>query len=489
MGQQIDLVDYAIDRMRLPPYPHQVTALRAITERDHYGLFLEMRTGKSKIVIDAACLTHHQKSIDALVVVAPKGVYRTWLLDQLPTHLWEDTPHKVEAWKSGAGAGQHKEYMKLLTFKGLAVFVVNIEAIATAKCAEYLFHLMMNRRCMLVIDESSCIKNPSAARTKQAMKLARLSAYRLILSGTPVTQGPLDLYSQLEFLHPGLSGSRSYFAFRAKYAIQTAMRMGPRSFNKVVGFRNLHQLQVLLDAVSMSVKLADVRADLPPKIYQVIQVELSPEHRKVYEDFRKNAVMKLGEQVVVSATMALSVLAKLHQIVCGFALRDDGTVLDLSDARLETLMEILEQVQGKAVIFALHQLSVEQIASALRLAYGAHSVVSYYGPTSEADRDLARDKFQRDPTCRFFVGTAATAGEGLDLAAANVVVYYSNSYSLKQRLQSEARPFGPAQKDPVLIIDIVSPGTVDEKVVEALKNKADIASLLQSRGWRELLDN
>ncbi|MGH2373525.1 MAG: SNF2-related protein [bacterium] len=470
-------------------------------DREYFGLFMEMRTGKTKTIIDTACALALAGSLNALVVVAPKGVFRTWTTDQLPTHLWPSVNARVETWRAGAGVKLMKRYNDLIGHKGLAVFVVNIESIDTKKCEAFLSGFLKSRRALLAVDESACIKNPQANCTKAALRLAALAPYRRILTGTPVTQGPLDLYSQLEFLKPGASGMRSFYAFKSMYAIEvrTNIRVpgafdkagNPRmrTFNKTVGYRNAERLKTRLDALSFTVKLADVRADLPPKIYQTVEVPLTEGHANIYKYLAKHCVMKLEGEVVVSAPMALTLLTKLHQCATGFVIQDDGRTLDLSGERVQALMDLITRCPGKAVVFAAHQHSIESIGAALRMTYGQESTVLYYGPTPEGERDVARYRFQHETQCRFFVGTQATAGEALDLSAANVVVYYSNTFSLRHRLQSEARPMGPAQHDPVLVVDLVAPSTVDVKIVDALKTKQSIADQLTGAGWRSFLEN
>jgi SNF2 family DNA or RNA helicase len=172
----------------------------------------------------------------------------------------------------------------------------------------------------------------------------------------------------------------------------------------------------------------------------------------------------------------LTQLMRLHQITCGHFTADDGTIQRIANNRVNELMDILSEMEGKAIIWAHYQWDIKDIIKEIVKVYGPGSVVDYYGLTPQDERDTNRKQFQSDPRCRFLVGTPATGGYGLTLTAANTVIYYSNGYDLEKRLQSEDRAHRIGQKKNVTYIDIIAEDTVDEKIVKALRDKINVAS-------------
>jgi SNF2 family DNA or RNA helicase len=338
---------------------------------------------------------------------------------------------------------------------------------------------------MMVVDESTTIKNPRAARTKSLIKTARKAKYRRILTGEPVTRSPLDLYSQCQFLDPALLGFSSYYSFRSRYAIMMDMQAGPRSFKKIVGFQRLEELSDLIKKFSYRVKKDDC-LDLPEKIYQYRYVDLTPEQAKIYNDLTSVA-FSLFENNLVSVDNVLTQILRLHQIVCGHFRSDDGELVSLPTNRVKELMSVLEEAPDKVIIWANYVADIQQISKSLSEKYGKESFVTYYGGTNDEDRQTAISRFQEDPTCRFFVGNPQTGGMGITLTSANTVVYFSNSYNLEHRLQSEDRAHRIGQKNNVVYVDLVCPKTIDAKIVKALRDKKEISGQVMGDQWKDWL--
>ena len=326
----------------------------------------------------------------------------------------------------------------------------------------------------MAIDESTTIKTPTARRTKNIIGIGKHAKYKRIMTGSPITKNPLDLYTQCEFLDPWLLDFTSYYAFRNRYAEMKTMHLRGRSIQVVSEFKNLGELSETVKTFSYRVLKEDC-LDLPPKNFIKRHITLTPAQKKIYEQMKKAAMAVLNGKVSTTMTV-LTQLMRLHQITCGHFTADDGSEQEVESNRMNELMSILEDMDGKAIIWANYQRDIENIVDAITDKYGPESVVDYYGLTPQEDRQDNIRKFQNNPECRFLVGTPQTGGYGITLTQANTVIYYSNGYDLEKRLQSEDRAHRIGQKKTVTYIDLICEDTVDEKIVKALRDKINIAS-------------
>ena len=294
------------------------------------------------------------------------------------------------------------------------------------------------------------------------------------MTGSPVTKNPLDLYTQCQFLDIHHLGHESYYSFRNRYALMKSANISGRSINLVVGYQNLGELSDKLKPFSYRVLKEDC-LDLPDKVYMKRQIDLTPEQVRLYRQMKQEALATLNGKTVTTVT-ALTQIMRLQQITCGHFVADDGTTQNIKHNRMTELMDILEEVEGKAIIWAHWQRDVELITAAIEKQYGPGSVVHYYGKTLPEQRDYAIRNFKENDKVRFFVGTPATGGYGITLTQANTVIYYSNGYDLEKRMQSEDRAHRIGQKKTVTYVDIIAEKTVDTKIVKSLRKKINIAS-------------
>ena len=294
------------------------------------------------------------------------------------------------------------------------------------------------------------------------------------MTGSPVTRNPLDLYSQCEFLDPKHLDFPSYYAFRNRYAEMKTMFLSGRSVQVVGGFRHLKELSESLKAFSYRI-LKENCLDLPNKIYMEREIQLTSEQERLYEQMRQEALATLNGKTVTTMT-ALTQLMRLHQITCGHFAADDGSTQEVKNNRLAELLDVLDEIEGKAIIWAHYQHDVKNIFKLLEDKYGPGSVVHYYGKTLPEQRDYAIKNFKDNDKVRFFVGTPQTGGYGITLVQASTVIYYSNGYDLEKRMQSEDRAHRIGQKKKVTYIDFIAPNTIDEKIRKALRKKINIAS-------------
>ena len=462
-------------KFKTKPYAHQLTALEKSWNQITFAYFMEMGTGKTKVLIDNAAMLYDKGKIDGVLIVAPKGVVKTWYEQELPIHLPNHIKNMTILWQSNITKGQREKLNSL--FKSdhdLHILIMNVEAFSTEKGKDFATKFLNSHRTLMVIDESTTIKNPTAKRTKNIIALSEISRYRRIMTGSPVTKNPLDLYSQCEFLSPYLLDFTSYYAFRNRYAEMKTLHLRGRSIQIVDEFKNLGELSNQLKGFSYRVLKEDC-LDLPEKNWTKRQITLTHDQRKIYEQMKETALAHLNGKVA-STMIVLTQLMRLHQITCGHFTADDGTIQDIPNNRFKELLDVLSEMEGKAIIWAHYQHDVKNIIREVVKIYGEGSIVDFFGLTPQDERQDNIRKFQDDPKCRFFVGTPATGGYGITLTAANTVIYYSNGYDLEKRLQSEDRAHRIGQKKAVTYVDIIAEDTVDEKIVTALRDKINIAS-------------
>jgi SNF2 family DNA or RNA helicase len=463
-------------KFKTKPFAHQLKALEMSWDKKVFAYFMEMGTGKSKVLIDNMSILYDKGLINGALIIAPKGVYKNWFDSEIPTHMANHIEKTMVLWESSAGKSKEKELDTL--FKSsfdLHILIMNVEALSTKKGKQFAEKFLSCHKTLMAIDESTTIKNPGAIRTKTIIDLGHNTKYKRILTGSPVTKSPLDLFTQCAFLDPWLLDHQSYYSFKTRYAITKQINVSGRMVQIVVGYRNLGELSEKIKPFSHRV-LKDDCLDLPPKTYMKRTIQLSEEQSKVYKQMKEIALATLNGKLTTTHNV-ITQLMRLHQITCGHFKSDDGTTQTLKSNRLDELMDVLSEMEGKAVIWAHYRYDIEVIVEAIKKEYGDKSVVTYYGDTSTDDRQKAI-KLIQDPKSevRFIVGTPQTGGYGITLTGASTMIYYSNGYDLEKRQQSEARIDRIGQEKPMTYIDIIAEGTVDEKIVKALRTKVNIAT-------------
>ena len=452
------------------PYQHQRDALNKGALLKNYAYFMEMGTGKTKVVIDNATYLYQQKEIKEVIVIAPNSVYRNWV-QEISDHS-PITPY-IWCWK----VNKEKELDRASRNNDLIYILMNVEALSH-KSGQRWLHQRLNlngKVSMMVIDESTTIKSPVALRTKAICKLSTMVKYRRILTGSPVTKSPLDLYTQCAFLSKALLGFESYYTFRARYAVMQQIELGGRQILMPKYYTNLDELEMKLKTFSFRVT-KDQCLDLPPKIYMFRDVHLNLEQKNIYETLRKKARAIIADDTVSFANKLVEIL-RLHQICNGFLKTDTGQLhVFKNNPKLKELLRILEEVDGKCIIWATYVHNIESIKQTLGDLYGKDSVVSIYGKDSVEDRKLAVASFQHNDRCRFLVGNPSTGGYGLTLTAARNVIYFSNSYNLEVRKQSEDRAHRIGQKNKVSYIDLIVPDSIEMMIISALKRKVKLSA-------------
>lgn len=508
------------------PYAHQLTCWEVSRDKPAFAIFAEMGTGKTKITIDTAAWLWDQGCIGRLAVVAPKGVYRNWTDKELPAHTPDHIPWYAAAWTPQPRKAEQEALAMIQRpdSTALQVACLNVEAFSRADSSaeDFLREFLRGAPALLVIDESTVIKNPKAARTKALMRLSKLATYRRILTGQPVTNNLLDLYSQFAFLDPDILGFKSFFAFRGYYALTMQLPGAPRGAVKILGFQNEDRLQKDIKPYSFVAKKADC-LDLPPKIYLTREVDMSPAQARVYWQMKEQAIVEVeralrGDEESVetaldaaddwdriqgaqdapavplrpeswsTANIVITQMLRLHQIACGFLVNDARQpILFEENPRLDALLEVLDEIAGKAVVWATYKVNIRAIVDALNKVYGPGAAVAYYGETPTDERPRIVEAFQRPDGPKYFVSNK-TGARGLTLTAAADAVYYSNDCDWDTRSQSEDRIHRIGQHSQrCTYTDLIGRGTLEPKILAALQGKKKMSELVTSGNWREWL--
>lgn len=474
------------------PFDHQATETADHGEDFARGLFWEQGCGKTKPVIDSVGKLFLDGEIDGLMVVAPNGVHRNWVSDEIPAHLGSGLIDRVTShiWYSNDAKYQRESFERAITTKGLGVLVMSYNALLTDRGQVAWKSFLKKRKCMYVLDESHYIKNPSAKWTKRVIGSATVAArYNRILTGTPIANSPFDLYSQLRFLDKGIwedLGIKNFAAFKQMFGIwETRKTRDDRNYPICVAYRNLPLLQAKLRTMGSRVTKEEA-LDLPPKLFSKRYFEMTPTQKRLYAQLRDEFIAELDSGEELTAILAMVRILRLQQVTCGYLPShegDDAVILSIEggNPRLDLLAETCEALDHKTIIWCRFRRDIEQIL--------AHSVfknksVRVDGAVTGPARGEALDAFQKG-NAQFLVANPAAISTGVTLHAATTVIYYSNSFNLSHRLQSEDRAHRIGQHHPVHYIDLICPGTVDMRIVDSLRQKVDVASAITGDNLKE----
>jgi hypothetical protein len=484
----------------LPPRQHQSEALRRLQLRpqpwDVFAWLMDMGTGKTKVVLDEFGIRHTQGELDDLLVVAPSGSYRNWFEDregnpsEATKHLDPGLRSQLDVghWRSGAGT-HHRAALRYLTTRRDCprLLCVNVEALSRLTGArEVCMEFMAGRRVMMVVDESTRIRG-NTKRTRAVQRLGQQAVARRIATGLVAPRDPLDLYNQFAFLDWRILGFRTYWGFRQHHAVLRQASFNGRRVDIVVGFRNLPELNRKIGPWSYRVLKEDC-LDLPPKVYMPMRlVDLTDEQKRLYADLRHYATAHIEGDAHVTATNVLAQVVRLQQLLCGFVVDEQGTTHEVPENRTAEVLGVLEEYSGsKAIVWAAFDHSVRRLITAIGEAYGPESVAAFWGGNAATRRE-DEHRFKTDPRCRFMVATPGAGGLGNTWVVADLVIYHSDTYDLELRSQSEDRAHRDGQVRTVRYIDLMAPGTVDERIKHALRAKINLYTTITGENYREWL--
>lgn len=476
-------------RHKTTPFGHQAEEFDTHFSDGPRALFWEMGTGKSKVIIDTAARLYEAGEIDAVIVVAPPSVHFNWKTDEFPAHLPDHVMERTafHVWQTiKSNTLWHKRaFEEVLADKGLPVLCISYSGFMTKKGKAAVAHMLNQKRCLYVLDESTNIKNPGAKRTKSITASGRYAHYKRILTGTPVANSPFDVYSQIKFLDENYwkrKAIRNAAVFREMFGIFHEMEVnGVKTGEKFcVGYDNLEVLQGWVADISSRVLKEDV-LDLPPKLYSKVYFDLTSEQRRAYDDLKSDFETELADGQLATAPLVIQRLTRFRQITGGYLPTDEGDVHRFANnPRLGIAEEWRDACAHPGIVWCNYDHEVDDILSVL-----GDRAVRHDGKTSELDRERAKLAF-KNGDAQFFVAKPSVGGTGLTMVNAKHVLYYSNSFNLMERQQSEDRAHRIGQEDSVDYTDVIANDTIDEHIIKNLMKKFDIGAQVtgdQAREW------
>ena len=478
----------------MEPFSHQQEYLETNVSKKAWGLLWEQGTAKTKPIIDTAALLYMDDKIDGLLVIAPPGVERNWNSDEIPEHLPPEVAldTMMQVFKTSKKSTQaHKRSMEsLFRHVGLAVLLINYNASMTKEGKALIAKFLLHKKVLYVLDEAHNIKTPNAKRTKSIVISGKKAAYRRILTGTPIALGPFDLYSQIRFLdeyfwkNKGIHGTvefRNHFGRWFTRADCQKLHGYDPGYDKLIEYQNLDQLTEWVSEISDR-KLKDDVLDLPPKLYQKRYFEMTREQRSAYEELQEEMMLEIGDKLI-TAELPIVMMLRLQQITCNYIpVGEDEPVHMFSNKnpRMGLMEDIRDDTHNPGIIWARFRSDIDQIMDLL-----GPSAVRYDGSVDDDQAERNKLAFQRGDA-QWFVGNAQKGGSGLTLTQAKTMVYYSNSFNLIHRLQSEDRAHrGGMDENPVNYIDLMSDTSIDEHIVTNLRNKKEVSAEILGDAFKE----
>lgn len=499
-----------------PQYAHQAEAIRRIAARpsrpapsDAFALLMEMGTGKSRVIVDEWRGYVNARMASDILVIAPAGSYRNWYEDrpdepsEFTKWMTPEARARIAAagWVSGGSKSSREAMREIISERRKPrVLVVNVEALSSvdkAKAACREFVETTRRGVTVVVDESTRIKG-SSLRTKAVKVIGRQRGVvaRRIMTGLVTPRSPLDLFHQYNFLDSRILRQDDPWLFKRRYAVMKKTKVFDgfddkgiekyRKIDMIVGYQNQEELRERIAPYSYRVLKKDC-LDIPEKIYMPFEfIDLTDVQRKHYMELREYATTQLDSMDHVTATAAITMLAKLHHICLGFVKDENGVEHGIKSNRPKALCEIVDAHYGKTVIWVNHHYSVKEVSTTLRREFGEGCVAHYWGG-NRSTRGEEEYLFKRDDRKRFMVATEAAGGVGNNWTVAANSVYYSNSFDLEHRAQSEDRTHrsGTDRVRGASYQDMITRGTVERKIVQSLRKKIDMATAVMGDGYRK----
>ena len=515
------------------PWKHQLEAVRKFEHKEYGALLMEMGLGKTKTIIDIAANKFRRGEIERVLVICPSPLKRQWAGAQLAEHC--AVPYRSVLWESSrarTARATAERKSKLWETPGvLGWLVVNVEVFSAPGYLGIFEAYLKHRPTMIIIDEATRIKNPAANRTGAIRDIGKFAACRFILTGSLITNSPYDAWSPFEFLRPGYWGGSSYYAFRSRYGLESLQAnpyggrykrpVKPAEIKRIrrmagrhspeeiavcmampagdiryilqrpeldVPYKHLDELKVAIQAASVQVRKIDA-LDIPPKIYTVLEIDMSREQKRIYSQLKKEMLAEhQGKELAVKTKLTL--VTRLQQVAGGFFPQNDGALplrISGGNPKISALVGELEDIPGQPVIiWARFVAEIKAIGEILTKELPDREVRIYHGGVPQDTRAGIVEDFQ-EGIVDVIVANPATAGFGLNLQRSHIAFYYSQGFSLEDRLQSEDRIHRAGQKESCTYIDMVMSGTVDDGVRAALTRKQSLSDYFSTNSLAEFL--
>ena len=496
-------------KLTRPNLKHMDEALAASRGRKYFAYWMGPGTCKTAVTLQDGWRAYEAGEIDAVLVLAPNNVKDGWVKwphmvedpedqDEVTLTLGAYLPRIIKGLWIGQATGKNKECWKDFEDQisrrhhKLVILSVNYEAMLGEQFFEFLKAFCAQFRTMIVADESTRIGKPGSKRTKRAIKLARLCAYRRTLSGTPIVKSPMKMYSQSKFLDDNAMPFNSFFAFRNFFAI-----MGGFQGKQILSYKRLDYLSDLIAKWSYRCRKEDC-LDLPPQIFLPRRVYMTPEQTKAYNTMREEFYAQVGNDEI-TAPIVLTQIMRLQQIAGGYITNSDGTVLEIiPPARNPKLLEALDRVEnapGQVVCWArfrpeiegMKQLLIAHNKAAIREGEAPIRFCEFHGGIPEKQRTVIKAAFKRGEY-DVLLGTESTGGIGINqLLVADTVVHISSDFDTEKRIQADDRThrMGSQMHEKIVYYDILVPNTVDVKIRRVLRTDTQLSARILREQWRE----
>lgn len=475
-------------RFKREPRPKQLEALQKTYGLKAIALFMDPRTGKTKVITDMGSALRVEGVIQNMMVLCPVNCKRNWKRE---IAVDATIPWDIHILEAGGGKKFEQWMRSPHDFKCLIVGIESLSAenSSAVKCAQKYLECMP--KVMLAVDESDMIKSHNATRSERIVQLGKSAVIRLIATGTPLTKNPMDLYMQYEFLDPNIIGLGDYYSFKARYAV-----MGGYEQKEIIGYDNLDELIELVSPFTFQVRQNEVLHHTRESL--LVEVELTAEQRALYADMKKYSAISTGDQAMIVQNV-LEKMLRLQEIVGGFvSYQYTEQQLDELRARMgpkaklprtyrvpipgrnpkiEAVMQCVEKYPGPTIIWCAFKDEIFAVRDALAAKYGQDQVVELHGDVEDAQRDHGIEQLFKKGKARFVVGNEATGGVGLTMSIAQVMIYYSGTHVFRNRAQSEER--ATADNKSTLIIDLIANKTTDEVIVASNLQKKDVAEFIR----------
>lgn len=493
-------------KFKTQPRDHQRRGLNKMYKIPAGALFMDRGTGKTKVAIDLATALRMEGEISAVLVIVRRSLRLNWV-----GYDKGDGPGQKEGFvghcpldcsfhlPDGADDSAKKKYARWLgEDHDFPVMVMSTEGFSQggAKTIAMSF-IQAHMKVMIIVDESHDFGTFNSIRSVVLHELGLYGTYKLVLTGTPQSTGPMNLYSQFEFLDPNIIGIGDYYAFRNRYAIMGGFP-NPKTGKptKIVGYQNMEELATILAPYVFEVRKDEV-LDLPPKVFERRVLQLTKEQRDLYRQIKKERKFEHdGSEIEIKNTLELAL--RLHQVCGGFISSTEAVNVGDDDnpkikkvtkwtqiipaernPKVLELVDIIdENPDKKFIIWAKYKPEIEMLTNFLREKYPAAGVVEIHGGISDEGREDAKARFQGN-AARFLVGNTQTGGTGHTLTAAHVMYYFNNTEMMIDRSQSEDRAHRDGLMHSVLYIDAMMEGTVDMTIMDSIDAKMDLAEYVR----------
>jgi SNF2 family DNA or RNA helicase len=465
---------------RTQPRSYQEKALKFSWKKESFAYYMDMGTGKTKTSIDLFSAYFLEGDVDRLLVVTKFSTRMNWERE-FAIHC----PVPYEVMVLDTSKPKVFDAFNTSVTDGLKILIVGTESLAAGSATTYADRFVnTSTRVGMIVDEAHMIKTHNAVRSKNAVKIGKGAKYKLVMTGTPIANAPLDLYMQFEFLDENIIGTGDFYSFRNRYAV-----MGGFEGKQIIGYQNMEELIELVSPYVYQVRKSEVLTELPPKVYEIREVQFNEEQRNLYTSLAKKNRAVMGDRGLTVNTV-LERMLRLQEICGGIvtfernpdlwnSAKYEHSRIPGNNPKVEELLSIAEEYQVSTIVWCRFIEEIHMVSEALRAKYGADQVVEIYGQVSEKDRDHNVQELFQKKKARFLVGNAATGGTGLNMTAAELVVYFSNSFNYVERDQSEDRAHRIGQTKSVLYIDLVMEKSVDGAILDALQNKKNVSEFVR----------